>query len=136
MVANAEKGESSLVIGGVTYVLAQDYKALMTLQNMLARDGKKPKVSEMLQRMEDEDLEVYCGFFWVMLQRHHPEITFDGAADLITLAGGREALDKAMLNAHVASAPDPVDVRALGGVPGNPLRPVRAKKSGIGARLT
>lgn len=136
MGANAEKGETSVVIGGVTYVLAQHYNGLMALQTLCAREGKKPSVTEMLQRLQEEDLEMFRGFFWALLQRHHPHISLEQAGDLITEAGGIGVVDRLIQRAQAASSPDVADVQALGGASGNPRKPARAKPTRTGGRLT
>jgi hypothetical protein len=131
--ANPEKGEFGIVIEGVSYVLVTTFNGLIDLQNHFAKDGSMPSIESILLRAQRGELEAVRAVFWSTLRRHHPQLTVEQAGDLIQAAGGAGAVDAMLANAGAASAPDPRDVEAVGGVPNPPK--VARKRRGIGARL-
>ena len=127
MTANPELGETKVVIGGVEYVLAMTFNALIELQQMFRRDGVLPKLDELLKRAQNEDYEVFRAIFWVLFRRHHPEVTVEQAGDLITKAGGLATMDALLNRAVSGSAPTGEDYAALGVDP-NPRKAATARR--------
>lgn len=134
MTANPEKGEFGIEIGGRPYVLAMTFNGLIDLQQLFSQDGALTPIASILARAQQGDLVAVRAVFWSTLRRHHPDITVEQAGDLITAAGGSDAIDVMVNRAFDASAPDKRDMTAVGGGPANPPKAAR-KRRGIGARL-
>lgn len=133
--ANPEKGEFDVVIGGRGYVLVSEFNGLINLQKLLSNNGVRPSIDSIMERCMNGDLEALRGLFWSMLYRHHPEVTLEGAGDLIMEAGGLSSIDAMLAAVGKSSAPDPRDVAALGGAETNPPKAAKRRPRGIGARL-
>lgn len=111
--ANPQQGETAIVIAGATYVVAMTFNATIQLQERYTVNGEKPTIESIYQRAGEGDLEAYRSIFWASLLRHHPEITPEGAGELIEAAGGPVALDRQLEAALTQSQPDPADLAAL-----------------------
>jgi hypothetical protein len=112
--ANPEKGETSVVIAGVSYTLVMTFNAGVQLQSLLS-EGKPEAVpmDAILARAMKGDLICLRALFWALLLEHHPKMTPEQAGKLIDAVGGLETLNKLVDRAVTQSGPDPEDVEAL-----------------------
>jgi hypothetical protein len=136
--ANPEKGETDVVIEGVTYTLVMTFNGLIDCQNALAVNGAKPTVGQILERVSNQDVEAFRAVFWGTLRRHHPGVSLQQAGDLMDASGGMPALDMMLAQVSAQSAPDPNDVKAAEVASGRPPKAAKAARTrtrGIGARL-
>lgn len=111
--ANSQKGEFALTMGGTAYTLKIGTAALVRLQERFGTPEHVPTIME-LQREVVRGRALYIqAFMWAGLQRYHPEVTFDEVGDLID--DTEEADLRPLLEAlGVTLVPDPADVQALG----------------------
>ena len=139
MAANPERGEVDVVIGGVTYTLVMTFNGWIDVQNLLAVDGVKPTVGQILQLVQHQDMEAFRAVFWGMFRRHHPGVSLEAAGDLMSDVGGMSGLDALLAAVSAASSPDARDVKAVAVATGRPPRAAKAARKtstrGIGARL-
>ena len=108
--ANPNKGEVDVEIGGQHYRLAFTTNSICELEEQLGRgwfdiaselatwspptdaDGKSPKketADELRQRMARVKFSLMRAIFWAMLREHRPTITLKAAGDLMQASGDR-----------------------------------------------
>jgi hypothetical protein len=127
--ANPEKGETSVVIAGVSYTLAMTFNSGVRLQALMS-EGKPEAVplSGILARAFKGDLLCLRALFWSLLVEHQPGITPEQAGTLIDHVGGIAAMNAIIERAIDASSPDPQDVEELN--KGNPPPAAKRKPRG------
>jgi hypothetical protein len=133
---NPETGEVELTIAGQTYRLALKTKGLMALQQHFSVGDRIGDLDEIFDRANKGSIEHIVAFLWAALRRYHPEVTFDGTADLVDAAGGVLGLGRLFGELQAASAPDPRDVEELAPPPGETANPPTAqarRRRGTGA---
>jgi hypothetical protein len=136
MAANPEKGEIDVQIGGVSYVLVMDFNGLIDAQAVLAVDGVRPSVEDILARVKGGDLEAYRALFWGMFRRHHADLSLVQVGELIGQVGGFGQLDALLNQVADQSGPDPRDVKEAQAVRPPPAAATkRRRRGGIGERL-
>ncbi len=87
--ANRQKGETRLTVGGVDYTLRLTTDAAAQLEDaaseMLKREVFLP---EILTRVGKGSVKTTRLFIWAALLHHHPDITIEQARVIIDEAGG------------------------------------------------
>jgi hypothetical protein len=127
--ANPQRGEFDLTLGGTSYRFRLGAEALIAFQEQFRVNGDAPSVRELLRQYQRESLVHIRALLWAGLREHHPDITLTGVADLIDAAAPSEI--QAVLGGMADSTqPDPADVAALG-LDGNG-RPPAAQAEGTG----
>ena len=81
MVTNPHKGDVGFKIGDKNYTLRYSNLALIKLEEMTNK-GLYQIMTEM-SKPESLRLGTVCALLWAGLQKHHPTITMDSAADLL-----------------------------------------------------
>lgn len=140
--ANREKGEVALTIGGRTFTLVLNTNAQAEIEAELSRiDGVDRNWDYFVARMMNESIagvrEVKM-LVWGMSRKYHRELTTEQVGDLIDEAGGSHGvLMRLWPDAVKAATPDPADVEALGLTKsGNPPRPRVSRPKAAGAGST
>jgi hypothetical protein len=94
--ANAERGELSLVVDGMRYVLSITLTAMMELEDI---SGGRTFIQAWRGIQENQSIRDVMLLMWAALREHHPEIAGDGPDALKTVsrfverAGGLEAIN-------------------------------------------
>lgn len=125
--ANVEKGEFDLVLGGKTYTLTLKTAALMALQKHFSTPDRLADLTDVMQRVEAGSIEHVVAFLWACLRKYHPEITFDQATNLIDEAGGLAELDRYFADVAGSTVPDPKDAKELAALTVKAKRPRKAQ---------
>lgn len=71
--ANRERGEVDLALGGRTYTLRLSLNALCRLQDVLATNGEPLRFEDLATRMAKPDVPDMVAVFWASLQEFHAE---------------------------------------------------------------
>lgn len=111
--ANAQKGEFALTMGGTVYTLKLGTSALIELQELLGTPEHAPTMQELVIEVVNGRAKYIRAFIWAGLRKYHPEVTLEAVSDLLDDTSEAEA--KAVLRAlGVSTQPDTKDVQALG----------------------
>lgn len=97
MMANPHKGDVPFLVGDKTYTLRYSHLALVKLEEQT----NKPVVEVMreLENAKDGNIRIktIVSIIWAGLQKHHPKMTFEDAADLLDeVEGGTAAAVQAI----------------------------------------
>jgi hypothetical protein len=85
--ANPHKGDVPFEVAGKTYTLRYSHLALVKLEKQL--DKGLMTVMQNMTKPEEMRLGDVVALLWSGLQKHHPDLTFEDAADLLDdLEGG------------------------------------------------
>lgn len=123
--ANRERGERAITIGGRTYTLVMDANAMAWLEAHFSTFERPVVYPEVLALMERGSVTAIRAYLCAACQRHHPGMTIEAAGDLIQAAGGVGAFTRVIQAAASATMPDPADIEALG--PPNGTDPQKAR---------
>lgn len=130
--ANREKGEASVEIGGVSYTLTISTNALCEIETLFSTDEKLVTFQEVLKRAEAGSVAAVRGLLWAMLRDKHPDVTVKQAGGLIDKIGAAE-LSKHLAQLSGHALPDPKDVKEAGPTAtGNPRRARAVAAGGTG----
>jgi hypothetical protein len=121
--ANREKGEAAVEIGGVSYTLSINTNALCEIETLFSLGGKDVSFQDVLKRAAAGQIVAARGVLWGMLRQQHPDITLKKAGELLDQLGQEE------LASH--ATPDPTDVATL--KEDAPARPPKARGNGRSA---
>lgn len=134
--ANPERGEVSIDIGGTSYTLAPSINAIIKVEAMFSKaEGRKVTWSDVLKHLNAGSMEHKRAVFWATLLKYHPDVTIEQAGDLSDVLDRQLGSNAALVDAVTTGAPDPADVKELGA--GRPPRAQRkSKTNGIGANST
>jgi hypothetical protein len=130
--ANIQKGEIPLTMGGVSYTLTLNLGAMIAAETALSTPDHPVSWGDIQKCVERGHLRHIRALFWAMLRKHHPNISLDAAGELIEQFGGE--VSGAMFATQAAAAPDPVDAKAVESAGPRP-RKARAV-NGTGANST
>lgn len=131
--ANVIKGEVAVEAHGQTYTLVLTTNALVELQGVFSTPETRVTLSEILQRVGENDIEYFRAFVWAATRRHHPALTLADAGDLIDGAGGLAGFARQISALAASMRPDPGDAATVGKT-GDDGRPTEAQTTGIGRR--
>ena len=98
--ANAERGEVDLEIGGETYTLRLPSNAIAEVEDLLDQD-----FPEILQRMQSGRVGAQRAMLYAALREKHPKVTLLDAGQM--LDGNRHAINEALGNALTLAFPSP-----------------------------
>ena len=130
--ANREKGESTVEIGGRTYTLVIGMEEICALEEMVSRGGRDFTIVEILGLVQRGSLRFVRALLWASLQRHHPKVTLADATTMVQQMGGlMQAMGK-LGDLFASMQPDPKDVPAED----KGKRPQKARAHGTGGRST
>lgn len=135
--ANRERGEVSLSIGGRVYTLYLDTNALALLEDLFSTPERDMTFLEILERVQRNSVRHMRGMIWAALQHHHPDVSVQRAGELINDAGGLGALAEQLQALSKSTQPDAEDLDALGHTQAS-SRPTKAvgRIRGTGANST
>jgi hypothetical protein len=110
--ANPERGEVSIDVGGELYTLKLTINAAATLQGR----HKKP-LGQILKDTDDLDVVAIRGILWALLQKHHAAAfkNEEAVGPLMDEAGIKTVLDKIAEAFSVNSDPNPLEAQATEG---------------------
>lgn len=132
--ANPQKGEVDLTLGGQTYTLRLGAGALIALQESLREhDGTVTPLEQIFAQAIGGRVLAIRAVLWAGLQRHHPTMTLAGVEDILDAAS--EAEVATLLRGLAGStSPDPADAAALGvtGAAAGRPRTARGTRRGTG----
>ena len=123
---NPHKGDLSFLSGGKSYTLRYSHLALVKLEQCLDKSLVKimKEIDGWQKNPEDMRLGTVVSMLWAGLQKHHPEMTPDDAAEIIDgmdkgVAGAVEILGQAFQKAFnapgsTATNPPPREVNGSG----------------------
>lgn len=129
--ANREKGEIGLTVKGKTYTLVMNTNVMATLEEHFSSPDNEVTWDVIWTRILRGSVRTVRALIWAMLQQHHPQITLEGAAQVIDDAGGFEGMTKLLKQVGKQSTPDPTDVKEL-----DLKRPRKAARRGTGGTST
>lgn len=111
--ANAQKGEVEITLGGKTLTLKIGTAGMSACQEALSVNGVVPSLPDIFREVYGGHRVAYVvAFLWGALRKYHPEYTRESVADLLDELS--EAESKTLLAGLGASlTPDPKDVAAL-----------------------
>lgn len=88
---NPQKGDTPLEVAGKTYTLRYNHLALIQIERALKKGI--PQIMQELSSMENLRLETIVSLLWAGLQKHHSNMSFEQAADLLDeVDGGASAV--------------------------------------------
>jgi hypothetical protein len=90
--ANPERGEVDLEVGGTRYRLALGMGGLRAIQRAVSTPGHRVTMAQVVDGAAAGDIEYLCVLVWGALQRHHPELTQAAVDQLLDDLGGLLAL--------------------------------------------
>jgi hypothetical protein len=114
--ANADKGEVAVTIGGTSYTLKQSINAAIEVETLFSKlEGRKVRWAEVIEEVNQGSAAAKRAVFWAMLRTHHPDVTLDRAGELSDQLDAEQALAtrEAVGDAVRAGAPDPQDLAVV-----------------------
>jgi hypothetical protein len=112
--ANAQKGEVSLVLDGDTYTLTVNIDAICQMEEVLSTDTKIVTFQDVVQGMIRGSNRYTRAFFWGAFQTHHPDVTMKVLNLLIEKAGGMDPFIALAKGLVMSTEPDKADLKTLG----------------------
>lgn len=134
--ANREKGEVDLEIGGRVYTMVLNVNAMCELETLMSTSVRTVTCEEVLVRaVKQHSAVAFRAMFWACLREYHKEVTLEQAGRLMEDAGGVEGFAKKYADLVFAVTPAKSDLDALGLKTDRPQKAqVRRRKAGTGAR--
>ena len=125
--ANSQRGEFELRLGGVAYTLKLGTAALVEFQESLATpDGVVPDIASAMAEVKRGRLKYVRAMLWAGLRKHHRELTIEAVDDLIDASDPAE-VGQLLGSLGASTQPSRADLEALGIDPnGNGARPTAA----------
>lgn len=112
--ANREKGEVSIDVGGRPYRLALTLDAMVALEEMFSKPNAPMTFQQVVDRSDAGSMTHTRGLLWASLQVNDPPPDLKEVSHLVQQAGGLGAFTIALIKLAKAIAPDPKDLAALG----------------------
>jgi len=128
--ANRERGEVMLEVGGQTYVLALTTNAMCELEDQLSTPEQTVTFLDVLQQVSRRSVRAVRALTWAALREHHPTMNVKDAGNLIQAAGGLIAFMPTAELIIQTAQPDREDVEAAATVNGRPLKARTARGTG------
>lgn len=125
--ANRDKGEVSLMVGETSYTLVLSFNAMIEAEDESeAVFGRRLTWDEIVAEVNKQgSLRALRLLLWSLLRKFHGAMTPVDAGALIDDLGGLPGLQSVVKAAIGAAAPDPKDIKELGG--DKAARPRRAR---------
>ena len=134
--ANRERGEDDLTIGGVTYTLQLGTNAACQIEDAMSTPLRRMSYGDVLRAAtKGEDVRAMRVMFWGMLRKFHRQVTLEQAGDLMDEAGDGVNFAEKLAAVALAAMPADDDLKALG-IQAGKDRPPKAqrRRSGTGTR--
>jgi hypothetical protein len=134
--ANAERGEVDLTIGGVTYTMVLTTNALCELEDLMSTTLRPVTYADVLIQSKKGSTRAMRATFWASLRKHHRDVTVEKAGDLMDAADDQTTFAEKLARLAFAAMPADDDVKALGLKTGGENRPPKAQRgrAGTGTR--
>lgn len=136
--ANREKGQVSIDIGGKPYLMAITLDAMVAVEEMFSKPGAPPVTfQQVVDRSDAGSMTHTRALIWASLLVNNPAPTIKEVGGLVEAAGGLGPFTVALVKVAKAIAPDAKDLEALG-IKANPpaAQAGRKRASGTGAGST
>jgi len=127
-VANPQRGEVALEVGGRTFTLALDLNAMCELEDLLSTPDKPVSFQDVARGLMATRMIYIRAFFWACLRRHHKDVTLQGVSDLMSEAGGLQPFLEKVNSLMEMTRPDKGDEAAL--AEGGKARPTKGARRG------
>jgi len=125
--ANREKGEVALTVGGRDYTLVLNTNAMAAIEDHLSTPSQDVTWDAFWKRVMRGSVRAVTVLLWGMCRKYHPEVTVDQVGEFVDELGGLPGLEQVLVSANVSSTPDPADVKDLRPKGGQTARPRRAR---------
>lgn len=134
--ANGQKGEIGLTLGGTTYRFKLGTHALIELQELFSTPQRMAPIEEIFGEVSKGRLKYVRGFLWAGLRKFHSEMTQADVEDVLDEASEPEV--NALLAAlGLTTQPDPKDLKELrAGAKRNPRKAQSRSTRGTGGNST
>lgn len=119
--ANPQRGEFSIALGGEVYVLKLGTAALVEFQEHFATAEGAPDIATLLAEVKRGRLKYVRALLWAGFRKHHPDVTLEAVDDLIDAADPAE-IGRLLGHLGTSTQPAPADLAALG-IPPNGTGP-------------
>lgn len=128
--ANKDKGEVSLVVGGTSYTLVLTLGGMMEAETAASTPAKEVFWDEIVARMQRGSARDSLFYVYALFRKHHPTLTLEDVSTVVDDAGGFEGTLAAVEAGQVASSPDPADLKELGPSTKRPQKAQGARGTG------
>jgi hypothetical protein len=112
--ANRQKGEISIDVGGTSYTMALTVDAMCQLEDLFSTPQKAMTFQQVIELADGGSIKHLRGLLWAALQLHHPELEIKDISPLVQSAGGIKVFVATFMRLAKESFADPQDVEALG----------------------
>lgn len=137
--ANLDKGEVSVEIGGTSYTLKQSINAAIEVEALFSKlEGRKVRWGEVVDEVNQGSAAAKRAVFWAMLRTHHPDITIERAGELSDALDAQAAFGTQVATGEAlqAGAPDRADVEVVTGGRPQKAQGGARRRDGTGVRST
>jgi hypothetical protein len=121
-VANSQRGEVALDVGGRTLTLVLDLNAMCELEELLSTPERPVSFADVATSLMASRMTYVRAFFWACLRRHHRDVTLMGVSDLMQDAGGIGPFMDKVAALMAMTQPDAEDAGQLHETNGRPTR--------------
>lgn len=134
--ANRERGEVEITIGGTVYTLSLGFTAMAAAEGALSTPQKEVTFKEITSAVDRGRTTELHVLIWAVFQKHHRNVTLSDVDDLVAEAGV-DLFAQKIKELVALIAPDPRDLEQLGvRVSPNPPVAQTAPNRGTGGRST
>jgi hypothetical protein len=131
--ANAEKGEVDIDLGGRSYTLVVNVNAMCEVETLLSTPLRRVTYQDVLNGVKYQSVVSMRALLWCALREHHKEVTLEQAGRLMDGDDGLNGFAKKLADLVFATTPAKSDIDALGIKP-RPPKAQRKKRVGTGTR--
>ena len=130
--ANQERGEVPIAIGGRSYTLRLSINSICELEGELERRHLDSNYQTFFVKVRDGSIGAARLLLWACLRDKHPNVTVDDVGGFMEELGDLSAIFQALSQAMGVSQPDPSDLDKLKAKDAAP--PPKAQVDGTGTR--
>ena len=109
--ANQERGERTITVGGRDYIVKLTTGAMAELEDACGTPDKPMTFPQILERVMRGSVKYLRLYVWASLIDKQPELTVADAGRLIDAAGGVAGFESLLNQVTAANRPDPEDLR-------------------------
>lgn len=133
--ANLEKGEVDIDLGGRTYTLVLNVNAMCELETLMSSPLRRVTFQDVLIGVKNQSVVSMRALLWASLRQYHKDVTVEGAGALMDGDGGLGSFSKKFADLVFAATPAKSDLETLGVKP-NPRKAQRKRRAGTGTSST